>query len=144
MDLSRLQNLIEEQIRIRGYELYGIEYVLERKTQILRVMIDKPDGIDIDDCVAVSDILNPLLDEWDPITEEYSLEVSSPGAERKLRNAEEIRRAIGKFVHVETYEQKLEGELVAFQDGNLTIKIRNKNIEIASPDIQMIRMAIKM
>lgn len=144
MELSGLKTLIEEQLHSHGYDLYGIEYVMEHRTNILRVMIDKPEGIDIDDCVAVSDILNPLLDQWDPIVEEYSLEVSSPGAERLLRNPAEITRAIGKFVHVESYEQKVEGELVAYHDGNLTLKIRNKNIDIAAPDVQLIRMAIKM
>jgi ribosome maturation factor RimP len=144
MDRSQLENLIGEVVRSHGYELYGIEWTRERKTQVLRVMIDKPEGIDIDDCVAVSDLLNPRLDEWDPIPEEYSLEVSSPGAERKLRNADEIRRAIGRFVHIETSSSKVEGELIALNENSLTLKVRNKNIEIALTDIELIRLAIKM
>jgi len=144
MELSHLETLIGEVVRSHGYELYGIEWTRERKTRVLRVMIDKPEGIDIDDCVAVSDWLNPRLDEWDPIPEEYSLEVSSPGAERKLRNADEIRRSVGKFVHVETSETKVEGELLAMNETTLTLKVRNKNIDLAMSEIQLIRLAIKM
>jgi ribosome maturation factor RimP len=144
MELSTLKSLIAPQVIGMGYFLYDIEYVKEGKDHILRVMIDKTEGIVIDDCIAVSEVLNPLLDQWDPISEEYSLEVSSPGAERKLRTPEEITRAIGKFVHVETFEQKMEGKLEAFQNDVLTLKIRNKKIDIATPDITLIRIAIKM
>jgi ribosome maturation factor RimP len=144
MDLANLKIRIAEKLKETEYSLYDLEYVHEHRTNILRVMIDKPQGIDIEDCVAASDVLNPLLDELDPIADDYSLEVSSPGAERKLRNPEEIIGAIGKFVHVETYEQKVEGELLGFKDGFIFLKIRNKSIEIAYLDVLNIRLAIKM
>ena len=94
MDLKALKNLIESHVRSLDYELYDLEYVKERRSNILRVMIDKKTGIDIDDCVKVSETISALLDETDPIQDDYSLEVSSPGAERKLRNREEIKNAI--------------------------------------------------
>jgi ribosome maturation factor RimP len=144
MELSTLKKVITDQVVAAGYLLYDIEYVKERKSHILRVLIDKIEGIDIDDCITVSDLINPTLDELDPFTEDYALEVSSPGAERKLRNAAEITRAVGKFVHVETAEQKIEGELVAYQNQQLTVKVRTKIIEIAESDCTLIRMAIKM
>lgn len=144
MELSTLKSLIATQVTGMGYFLYDVEYVKEGKDHILRVMIDKAEGIVIDDCIAVSEVLNPLLDQWDPISEEYGLEVSSPGAERKLRTPEEITRAIGMYVHVETFEQKLEGKLEAYQNNVVTLKIRNKKIDVATPDITLIRIAIKM
>lgn len=144
MDLSDLKKKLTDIVVGAGYLLYDIEYVKDRKSHILRVMIDKKEGIDIDDCIAVSDLINPLLDELNPISEDYSLEVSSPGAERKLRNPSEIERAIGKFVHVETSSEKIEGELVSYQNNLISLKVRNKIIEIAEADIQLIRQAIKM
>jgi len=144
MELSTLKKVITDHVIAAGYLLYDIEYVKERKTHILRVLIDKVEGIDIEDCITVSDLLNPTLDELDPFTEEYSLEVSSPGAERKLRDAAEITRAIGKFVHIETAADKIEGELIAYQNQQLTLKVRTKTIEIAETECTLIRMAIKM
>lgn len=144
MELALLKTKIAEKLAESGYGLYDIEYVKEHRTNVLRVMIDKTSGIDIDDCIAASNVLNPLLDQLDPIADEYSLEVSSPGAERKLRNSEEINQSVGKFIHVETYEQKLEGELMGFKNDVISLKIRNKIIEIAYLDINLIRLAIKM
>jgi ribosome maturation factor RimP len=144
MELTSLKIQIAAHVLQLGYQLYDVEYVKEHRINILRVMIDKPTGIDIDDCVAVSETLSPFLDTLDPIVEDYSLEVSSPGAERKLRNKEEILQALGKYVHVETYEQKQEGELLGFTDDTITLKIRNKTIAISYLDVTTIRMAIKM
>ncbi len=144
MELSRLRELIAEPVNGLGYELYDLEYVQERKTHILRVVIDKPEGIDIEDCVAVSNLLDPKLDEWDPFPAEYSLEVTSPGAERKLRNPEEIRRAVGRWIHAETASAKYEGELLAFDGATLTLKIRTKTIQLAVPELTLLRTAVKM
>jgi len=144
MELSQLRELIAESVKSLGYELYDLEYVQERKTHILRVVIDKPEGIDIEDCVAVSNLLDPKLDEWDPFPAEYSLEVTSPGAERKLRNPDEIRRALGRWVHAETASGKYEGELLAFDGTTLTLKIRTKTIQLAVPELTLIRTAVKM
>lgn len=144
MELSQLRELIAEPVKSLGYELYDLEYVQERKTHILRVVIDKPEGIDIEDCVAVSHLLDPKLDEWDPFPVEYSLEVTSPGAERKLRNPDEIRRALGRWVHAETASGKFEGELLAYDGATLTLKIRTKTIQLAVPELTLIRTAVKM
>ena len=144
MELSRLRELIADQVQRQGVELYDLEYVQERKTHILRVVIDKPEGIDIEDCVAVSNLLDPRLDEWDPFPAEYSLEVTSPGAERKLRNPGEINRAIGQWIHVETASAKYEGELLAFDGAVLTLKIRTKTIQLPVPELTLIRTAVKM
>ena len=87
--------------------------------------------------------MDPFLDELDPIVEEYFLEVSSPGAEKELRDTESVKKAIGKFVHVETYEQKMEGYLEAFDGNQLSLKIKNKIININYEEVNLIRLAIK-
>jgi len=126
-----------------GFELYDLTYFKQHKENILQVQIDRFEGVDIDDCVRVSEAVSKYLDETDPISEDYSLEVTTPGAERKLRNREEILRAVKQYIHVETYEQKLEGTLLAFKDDKLFLSIRNKEIEINYLDCTLIRLAIK-
>lgn len=126
-----------------GFELYDLSFFKQRKDNILQVQIERFEGVDIDDCVKVSDAVSKFLDETDPISEDYSLEVTTPGAERKLRNREEILRAVKQFIHVETYNQKLEGTLMAFKDDKLFLTIKNKEIEINYLDCTLIRLAIK-
>ncbi|EEI18873.1 MAG: ribosome maturation factor RimP [Lentilactobacillus hilgardii] len=93
------------------FYLFDVEFVKENKSWYLRVYIDKKGGITIDDCVLVSDELSEKLDEMDPdpIPQQYFLEVSSPGAERPLRNDEELQQAVGEYIHISLY-QNLNGQ----------------------------------
>ncbi|MDQ0175784.1 ribosome maturation factor RimP [Bacillus chungangensis] len=132
-------------------ELVDIEYVKEGKNWFLRLYIDKENGIDIEECGIVSERLSEKLDEVDPIPHHYFLEVSSPGAERPLKKAEDFQQAIGKFVHVKTYEpidnEKIfEGKLLTF-DGEaleieITIKTRKKTINIPYSKVAKARLAV--
>ncbi|MCM3214709.1 ribosome maturation factor RimP [Niallia taxi] len=132
-------------------ELVDIEYVKEGPNYFLRVFIDKDNGVDIDECAAVSEKLSEKLDEVDPIPENYFLEVSSPGAERPLKKDKDFQKAIGKNVHIKTYEpidneKTFEGILTSF-DGNVVtvevkIKTRKKTIEIPYEKIAKARLAV--
>ncbi len=143
MDMKKLRDQLESFLANMGYELYDLEYKKRKGGSILTVYIDKDEDITIDDCVSVTQELNPYIDEIDPIQEEYFLEVSSAGAEKELRNEEAISKAIGKYVHVETYEQKMEGYLESFDGSEITLKIRNKKITINYEEVNLIRLAIK-
>ncbi len=143
MDLNELKTALAPAVQQLGYELYDIELAKERKILILRVVIDKKEGIDIDDCVAVSDVLNPLLDQLNPITDDYSLEVTSPGAERKLRNLAEIEASIGRFVHVVHDGIKTEGVLETVTAESVTLKVGSKPTVIPMSTVTLIRHAIK-
>jgi ribosome maturation factor RimP len=123
--------------------LYNLEYKRKKSGNVLTVYIDNEKDITIDDCVEVTHKLDPFLDELDPINESYFLEVSSPGAEKELRNTEAIKKAIGRYVHVETYEQKIDGYLEAFDGNVVSVKNRNKIININYEEINLIRLAIK-
>jgi ribosome maturation factor RimP len=131
-----------------GLELVDIEYKKEGSNWFLRVFIDNETGnIDIDDCGAVSERLSQKLDEVDPIPTAYFLEVSSPGAERPLRKESDFRKAVGKHVHITTKEplegaSVIEGELVSFEDGVLTVKEPKKTYVITLDQIDTARMAI--
>ena len=85
-----------------GLELWDIRFLKEGSQWFLRIFIDKPGGVSIDDCVDFTHEINPLLDEADPIEQAYCLEVSSPGIERELTRPEHFQRYEGKRVMIKT------------------------------------------
>ena len=101
---SKVSSLIEPIIENIGYTLYDLLYVKEGKDYYLRVVIDKPEGIDINDCEKVNDAINDILDEADYIKEQYFLEVSSPGLERTLRKEKHFQKQIGNEISVKLYK----------------------------------------
>ncbi|KIQ95218.1 Ribosome maturation factor RimP [Anoxybacillus thermarum] len=126
-----VEELVTPIVTDMGLELVDIEYVKEGKNWFLRVFIDSPTGIDIDQCGVVSERLSEKLDEIDPIPHNYFLEVSSPGAERPLKKAKDFERAVGKNVYVKTYEpidgqKEFEGLLTAFDGQTVTVEIKVK------------------
>ncbi|MDE5051532.1 ribosome maturation factor RimP [Niallia taxi] len=153
--MSKVTGIVEEMVNPilddLNLELVDIEYVKEGPNYFLRVFIDKDNGVDIDECAAVSEKLSEKLDEVDPIPENYFLEVSSPGAERPLKKDKDFQKAIGKNVHIKTYEpidneKTFEGILTSF-DGNVVtvevkIKTRKKTIEIPYEKIAKARLAV--
>ena len=95
---SKVENLLNSSIEALGYELYDVLYEKEGKDYYLRIIIDKPEGIDINDCEIVNNEINPILDEADSIKEQYFLEVSSPGIERTLRKEKHFLNQIGNEI----------------------------------------------
>jgi ribosome maturation factor RimP len=153
--MSKVTEVVEELaqpiIQELGLELVEIEFLKEGKNWYLRVYIDKENGVDIEDCGIVSEKLSEKLDELDPITHNYFLEVSSPGAERPLKKAKDFEKAIGKNVFVKTYEpidgeKGFEGKLLDY-DGQtvkieMKIKTRKKVIEIPYEKVASARLAV--
>ena len=78
---EKVKSLVEEVIEKNNYILYKVEYVKENGTMFLRLYIDKIGTMDIEDCVTVSNLVNPILDEADPIDESYILDVCSKGVD---------------------------------------------------------------
>jgi len=140
--MEKLKTRFNEIVKDLGYYLYDVIYEKENSNYVLKVLIENDTYIDVDDCVKVSRVLSEELDILDPFTDAYNLEVSSSGAERELRNSEEIKRAVGKTVHLKTIEQSLEGKLVSFEDGVLVLKYKNKTTKIDYIDVSCIRLTI--
>ncbi|MFZ2942858.1 MAG: ribosome maturation factor RimP, partial [Latilactobacillus curvatus] len=95
------------------FELVDIEFVKEGSSWYLRVFIDKPNGIDLEDCALVNDALSEKLDsiDPDPIPQAYFLDVSSPGAERPLKKEADFQKALGEYIHISLY-QAVDGEKI--------------------------------
>ena len=153
--MSKVTDMVEELaapiLEEMQLELVDIEYVKEGKNWFLRLFIDKDDGVDIEECGIVSEKLGEKLDELDPIPHNYFLEVSSPGAERPLKKAEDFTKAVGKQVNVKTYEpidgeKEFEGKLVEFNGEALkidvTIKTRTITFEIPFEKVAKARLAV--
>ena len=101
---EKIETLIGKTIENLGYELYDVIYEKEAKDYYLRIFIDKPKGISLEDCEKVNDAINPILDEANYIKEQYFLEVSSPGIERVLRKEKHLLSNLGKEVEVSLYK----------------------------------------
>jgi len=91
----KLSALFEPVIRAMGYELWGLEYLGQGRHTLLRVYLDRESGIDVEDCALVSRQLSAMLDVEDPISGEYTLEVSSPGLDRPLFTLAQFERYVG-------------------------------------------------
>jgi ribosome maturation factor RimP len=144
---SIVENFATSFMEENGLQLVDVEYVKEGSNWFLRIYVDKEGGIDIDDCGRVSEFMSTKLDELDPIAEAYFLEVSSPGAERPLKKAEDVAKAVGKHVFVTTYEQidgakEFEGRLDGFDGTTMNVVIGRRKHAIPYDKVASARLAI--
>lgn len=106
-----------------GLKIWDVTYLKEGADWYLRIFIDKPEGISIDDCVDMTHEINPVLDKEDPIGNEYILEVSSPGINRRLTRPEHYERYIGELLRVklirpmENGRKIVDGTLIDYEQG---------------------------
>lgn len=111
--VQNIEKLLQPLLSAFGVELVDLEYKREGRQMMLRLYLDKPGGITLDDCAEVSREFSTILDVEDCIPGEYTLEVSSPGLNRPLKKQGDFERAVGKLVKVRTFAQ------VADEQGNL-------------------------
>ncbi len=125
---EQLTRLIESAVVPMGYELVGVEYLSQGGGGLLRVYIDHADGISVDDCARVSHQVSGLLDVEDPIRENYSLEVSSPGLDRPLFGRRDFERFAGQRVSVRTRDRiherrRFKGLLRGVEGGEVLVQM---------------------
>jgi len=121
-----VRQLAQGPVESCGCSLWDVEYVKEAGVWYLRLYIDKPEGVSIDDCVAVDHLVSPLLDEADPIEGSYTFEVSSAGMERALRLPEHFEACMGQEVEVRLYRpqegrKEWVGPLAGYAEGAVTL-----------------------
>ena len=136
-DPLHIGDMIEPGIRSLGYELVGVEFQTGSKGgSLLRVYIDRAEGISADDCQKVSYQVSGVLEVEDPIPGHYTLEVSSPGLDRLLFRPEDFERFAGQQVKLKVAypiegRRKFKGLLLGMQESNVVIK--QDDIEISLP-----------
>lgn len=141
---TKVENLLKNIIEDIGYELYDVLYVKEGKDFYLRVVIDKPTGIDINDCEKVNDAINDVLDEADYIKDQYFLEVSSPGLERNLRKDKHFQAQIGNEIFVKLFkplekQKEIRGILKSYSEDEMILEQDEKEIKIEVKNIALAR-----
>ena len=161
---EKIEKLLKEVIENLGYELYDVIYEKEAKDYYLRIFIDKPEGISLEDCEKVNDAISDLLDEANYIKDQYFLEVSSPGVERLLRKDKHLQANLRHEVTVSLFkpiklenndeekpnkkpksqkekpQKQLEGILKQFDQNKITLQLKNEEIQIPRKDISNIKL----
>ncbi|MCM1175168.1 MAG: ribosome maturation factor RimP [Blautia sp.] len=143
---ARAERLLAPITERFGVEIYDIEYVKEGSDWYLRAYIDKPEGVNIDDCENVSRALSDGLDKEDFIEDAYILEVSSPGLGRTLKKDKHLEKSIGEEVEIKTYKpidkrKEFQGILKAFDAETITLETEKEEQIFARNEIALIRLA---
>lgn len=143
---TRTESLLNPIVEEKHVVIYDVEYVKEGSDYYLRCYIDKPGGVTIDDCEAVSRALSDQLDKEDYIDDEYILEVSSPGLGRTLKKDKHLASAIDQEVEIKTYKpiekcKEFSGILKSFDEQNIVLLINETEKTFSRSDIALIRLA---
>ena len=151
MEIQQLEKLIKEKVEEVGYELISLSTRHEKGENFLSIIVDRVKPIDMEAIVEISHILNDYLDELDPISSSYTLDISSLGAEKPLK-IERLNDYISSYVHVHLINpidgnNIYEGILLDVNEKEIKIsyriKTRNKTVDILKTNISKIRLAIK-
>ena len=144
---EKTEALLQPIIERHAFELVDVEYVKEGSQWYLRVYIDKPGGITIDDCEVVSREFSEILDAQDYIEDSYIFEVSSPGLGRPLKKEKDFQRNLGKEVEIRTYrmvdkQKEFRGILKQYDSDTGTIEQEDGTERVfAKKDMALIRQA---
>lgn len=144
---QRVYDLALPVAQAQGVDIWDVEYLKEAGQWFLRVYIDKPEGIGIDDCESFSRAMDPILDEADPIEGSYVFEVSSAGAERELKRPSDFARFLGSHVEVKLYKgvdgrKIFTGTLKAYEDGRVTIEEAGRELCFEKEQVAQVRLRI--
>ncbi len=146
--VAQVAEWVESIIKDSEIELVDVEYVKEQHGWVLRVFLDKPGGIDLQDCQSVSEVLSDILDQEDPIPGPYSLEVSSPGLERPLKKESDFERFSGRLVNIRTYSavegrKNFQGTLLGLAEGQVQVEVDGTVYAIPLDLISKARLAVE-
>jgi len=145
---KKTEELILPILAEHGFELYDVDFVKEGSSKYLRIYIDKPEGINVNDCELVSREFDPILDKEDYIDEAYIFEVSSPGLGRALKKDRHFEKSLGEEVEVRLFKaldgmKEYEGILKSFDDKTVTITEESgRDVVLERSGIALIRLVI--
>jgi ribosome maturation factor RimP len=135
MNKSKLTQLLKPVVESLGYIFWSCEYLSQGKHSVLRVYIDKEDGIEMEDCAIVSRQVSQLLDVEDPIQSNYSLEISSPGLDRPLYDVWHYEAYVGSEIAVKLYKainkkRQFKGVIEQVKDNVIQLRLGEDLLEI--------------
>lgn len=136
----KLTEMLRPAVEETGKELLGVEFISAGNHSVLRLFIDHENGIDVDDCAEVSRQVGAILDVEDPISSEYSLEVSSPGLDRPLFDKSQFEAVVGETVEAKISmplngRRKFKGKLVAVENDSLIVMVDNEEYELVISNV---------
>lgn len=148
--VARVEELVRPLCEHAGVSLWDVEFEKEGGQYMLTVTVDHPDGVNIDQCEQVSRALDPMLDEkeFDSMPS-YTLCVSSAGLSRRLKKPEHFAAFLGHPVEVGFYKpvngaKQVEGTLVAYENGNVTLETGGQRTVYEPADIAAVRLAVEI
>lgn len=142
---EKVESLVKEKIRNIGYELYDVLYIKEGSNKILRIVIDSEKGISLDDCEKVNNEIKEIIDDANPIEEQYFLEISSPGIERLLRKDWQLKKFKGAEVNIKLFKKdengkkEYTGTLGEITETALQVEVEKKIITIDRKIISQVK-----
>lgn len=141
-----IESLVEPLITQSGYEYVGTEINKNGADAELIIYADKPGGLELEDCEKISKMIDPIIDEHDPIEESYYLCVSSPGLDRPLKTPRDFNRSIGKKIDVKLYRpldgrKEFAGELTSFDENGFTL---DGETSFAYKDTAVVRLHVDL
>jgi ribosome maturation factor RimP len=144
-DHTHLWELFEPVVKGMGFDLIEIEHFPNPKHGVLRLYIDKEDGVNVDDCSAVSHQISALIDVEDPVSGKFNLEISSPGADRPLRRLVDFQRFAGSLVKLKTAmplegQRNFKGRLLEASEETVVIETDDEEISLPMAAIDKARI----
>jgi ribosome maturation factor RimP len=138
---ERVRSLVEPVLARHDVEL--VELAVKRgRTQLVRLVVDRAGGIDLDTCARVSEELSRMLDADDPIAGRYTLEVTSPGLDRPLRTPADFRRALGRRVRIVMATGQHEGTLEEVGEDRVRVATSGEQIEVPLGEIAVAKVVL--
>ena len=131
-----------------GCSLWDVEYVREGSERYLRLYIDKPGGVDIDDCEKIHRAVDPVLDEKDPISESYHFEVCSAGLERALKRPSDFAQFMDSPILVKLYRprnglKEIPGILRGYEEGRITLEAGKETLTFEKSEVALARLRVE-
>ncbi len=143
---EQIRALLEPTVEALGFDVWGLEYLSRGRNVLLRLYIDAESGVNVDDCATVSRQVSSVLDVEDPISGEYTLEVSSPGLDRLLFNLEQYPAYVGEWIEIRLRvpfegRRKFKGTLKGVEDEDIVVQVEDE--EFLLPHSSIDRAQVK-
>lgn len=139
--VALVTELVDATIQALGLELWGVEHIQQGKYSLLRIYIEREEGVTIEDCEKVSRQVSALLDVEDPITGEYTLEVSSPGVDRPLFSIEQYEQYIGSEVNLRLRKplqgrRKFKGQIIRVAGDSISLLVEGTEYDLEHSEVE--------